>query len=624
MEGRSAGLGSGVVKAHMSEIEASYEVCILVGSRWEIHARYPVTGAAMAIEEAKQLEHTTKSAVKVVREVYDKESGLYKQVTVYKGAHAPGPKADSASVKARRYRAAAARSGTTQDDDDLDGLLWEEDGTEVPSGPAKRRRSLVEILSYKARPLPRKPKQVTVAGLLARVAVFILISLFVAAMATVLLPSLAPALAQRNITFVGNGQTSVLFVAFVASFLLTFALLAAIVLTGVEVVRPRRVRPLVPPRPHRQKHLSRLPADTSLIPEPPSPTLPPAPSPELSVEWPPEASLPRESEENLLDEPAEEPEAAQPQLSPAGQQQKMRMMTFLAGAIEAIKSSGPIDTFSRFGINLYVAGAVGALATTQAIEGDDARIILAEGAVTLGTPWEMARKFAVNADSYLMQPRYLEMYEAGRRSMMAFLEGDENGPRQLTGALDAWRNPAKLEEQTGPLAVMFTDIVDSTTMTVTVGDDAAQYVVRTHNRIVRSALTNYSGREVKHTGDGIMASFATVSNAVEAAIEMLRRVAANNTAEGDIPLHLRIGINAGEPVIEDDDLFGITVQLSARLCAAAQSDQIVVSEVVRGLCSGKDITFNTLGERVMKGFREPIPLYEAVWRKEDAPAAPGP
>lgn len=603
----------------MSDTDASYEVCILIGSRWEIHARYPVTGAAQAIEEAKQLEQTTKSAVKVVREVYDKESGLYKQVTVYKGAHAPGAKSDSSSVKAKRYRAAAGRSGYTKDDDDLDGLLWEEDGTEVLSGP-KARRGFVEFLTYKARPrIPKKPKQVTVAGLLARVAVFIMISLFVAAMVTVLMPSLAPAIATRNITLVGHGEASVLFVAFVASFLLTFALLAAIVLSGVQVVRPRRIRASAPPRSRRTKHVSRLPApDYSLLQQPPSPE-PPAPSPEPEpmppVEWPPQI------EENLLEEPAGEPEAAEPQLSPAGQQQKMRMMTFLAGAIDAVKSSGPIDTFSRFGINLYVAGAVGALATTQAIEDADAQIILAEGAVTLGTPWDMARKFAVNADSYLMQPRYLEMYEAGRRSMMAFLEGDENGPRQLTGALDAWRNPAREEEQNGPLAVMFTDIVDSTTMTVAVGDDAAQYVVRTHNRIVRSALTNYSGREVKHTGDGIMASFANVPNAVEAAIETLRRVAANNAAEGDIPLHLRIGINAGEPVIEDDDLFGITVQLSARLCAAAQSDQIVVSEVVRGLCSGKDITFNSLGEREMKGFREPIPLHEVVWRKEDAPTA---
>jgi class 3 adenylate cyclase len=230
----------------------------------------------------------------------------------------------------------------------------------------------------------------------------------------------------------------------------------------------------------------------------------------------------------------------------------------------------------------------------------------------------MAQKFADSASSYLMQPKYIEMYEIGRRSMMTFLEGDTEGAKQLSTALDAWRNPAKREEKSGPLAVLFTDIVGSTNMTVTIGDEAAQYVVRTHNRIVRSALTNFSGREIKHTGDGIMASFPTVSNAVEAAIEMQRRVAANNAAEGDVPLHLCIGINAGEPVVEDDDLFGVTVQLSARLCAAAEADQIIVSEVVKGLCSGKDIKFVARGAKEMKGFKEPVPLFEAVWQQGGA------
>jgi len=156
MEGGTAGRG-GVVKAHMSETDASYEVCILVGSRWEIHARYPVTGAALAIEEAKQLEHSTKSAVKVLREIYDKESGLYKQVTVYKGAHV-APKADSPAVKARRYRS-AGRPGHAKDGDDLDDLddLFGVEGV----APPRRRRGLGSSSCRKrpGRPLPGSPSR---------------------------------------------------------------------------------------------------------------------------------------------------------------------------------------------------------------------------------------------------------------------------------------------------------------------------------------------------------------------------------------------------------------------------------------------------------------------------------
>jgi len=600
----------------MSETEASYEVCVLVGGRWEIQARYPASGATHAVEEAKQLEQTTRSPVKVVREIYDSESGLYRQATVYKGRHMPAPKTESYAAKAQRYRMQAARAGQS---DGLGDLL--EEG--APSGTGKRR-GLLDRVAFRGRSAqakPAKPKQVTVAGLFARIVLLIMTALLVAALVTVLLPSVAPELAVRTVSFVGGGQASVLFITFMGSFLLTFGVVAAIALSGIEVVRPPPARAPAPAasRGRRPKRLSDLPApDYSLTQPAPVPSPEPEPP---AAEWPPQDPVePEAVEENLLEEPAEEA-AAEPELSGIGQQQKMRMMTFLAGAIEAIGSSGAIDPFSRFGINLYVAGAVGALATTQAIDDHDARIILAEGAVTLGTPWEMARKFAENADSYLMQPRYLEMYEAGRRAMMAFLEGDEEGPRQLAAAIEIWRNPAKAEEKSGPLAVMFTDIVGSTTMTVALGDDAAQYVVRTHNRIVRSALANHSGREIKHTGDGIMASFATVSNAVEAAIETLRRVSANNAAEGDVPLHLRIGINAGEPVMEDDDLFGVTVQLSARLCAAAEADQILVSDVVRGLCSGKAIAFKAMGTREMKGFQDPVPLHEVVWR--DGTPAPG-
>lgn len=600
----------------MSDQDASYEVCILVGSRWEIHARYPATGAAAAIEEAKQLEQASKSAVKVVREIYDPSTGLYRQVAVYKSARSSFGGGESPASRTSGFR--GGHAGDLDELDDLyeDGSLDEElDGGERKIGAfaafmARRQQA--------ARAKPRGPKRVTIAGLFLRVAALILAGLFSAALVTGILPSIAPNFAARNMAVAGGGQTSVLFVVFIATFLITFAILASIVLAGIQVVGPTRMvraRAAAPQRVRRPKAPRMSAPDFSVFGQDGG-SLPEAgPDPEPEAEPPAPPAFAGEPDENLLDAETAPPDVQETQLSAAGQQQKMRMMTFLAGAIGEVKASGPIDPFSRFGINLFVAGAVAALAATQAIDEADARIVLADGVSTLGTPGEMARKFAENADSYLMQPRYLEMYEAGRRAMMAFLEGDGDGPRLVAPALVAWRNPAKREEKSGPLAVMFTDIVGSTNMTVTVGDDAAQYVVRTHNRIVRSALTNYSGREIKHTGDGIMASFSTVSNAVEAAIEMMRRVAANNAAEGDIPLHLRIGINAGEPVVEDDDLFGVTVQMSARLCAAAESDQIVVSEVVRGLCSGKDIPFVTRGTRDMKGFKEPIPIYEAVWRQ---------
>src|SRR5262249_33870854 len=122
------------------------------------------------------------------------------------------------------------------------------------------------------------------------------------------------------------------------------------------------------------------------------------------------------------------------------------------------------------------------------------------------------------------------------------------------------------------------------------------------------------GKEIKHTGDGIMSSFANVANSVEAAIYIQRKVAEDN-ASSKIPLGVKIGINAGEPIVEDDDLFGTTVQLSARIVDKASNYQIFVSETVKGICQGKAISFTPRGTREMKGFKEPIALYEAVWQQ---------
>ena len=145
------------------------------------------------------------------------------------------------------------------------------------------------------------------------------------------------------------------------------------------------------------------------------------------------------------------------------------------------------------------------------------------------------------------------------------------------------------------------------------GDAVAQQVVRAHNRIVREALTKYTGKEIKHTGDGIMASFSTTSNGVAGAMEIQVETAKHNVNNPDLPLHIKIGINAGEPISEDNDLFGSTVQMAARIVDKAKADQIFVSEIVRGICAGKEVKFENRGPYEMKGFEDPPILYEVVW-----------
>jgi class 3 adenylate cyclase len=167
----------------------------------------------------------------------------------------------------------------------------------------------------------------------------------------------------------------------------------------------------------------------------------------------------------------------------------------------------------------------------------------------------------------------------------------------------------------GIRTILFTDIVDSTTLTHSLGDDAALGLFGVHDTIVRDALSALGGREVKHTGDGIMASFVSAAGAVRCAIQIQRELARHEEANPERPLKVRVGAAAGEPVEQNNDLFGSTVQLAARLCTHAQPEQILVTSAIAELCIGKGLLFEDLGEVVLKGFSYPVRAHAATWKQ---------
>ncbi len=166
-----------------------------------------------------------------------------------------------------------------------------------------------------------------------------------------------------------------------------------------------------------------------------------------------------------------------------------------------------------------------------------------------------------------------------------------------------------------PVTILLTDMESSTSLTQQLGDARAQEVLRVHNAIVRGALKAQGGREIKHTGDGIMASFASASAAVECAVAIQRAVCTHAEDHPGSLLAIRIGLNAGEPIAEEEDLFGTAVQLAARVCGRAAPQQILASDVVRQLVAGKGFLFADQGEVVLRGFEDPVRLYEVRWRE---------
>lgn len=161
-------------------------------------------------------------------------------------------------------------------------------------------------------------------------------------------------------------------------------------------------------------------------------------------------------------------------------------------------------------------------------------------------------------------------------------------------------------------AIMFTDIADSTAMTARLGDERSVEMVRAHDALVRRALNEKDGREIKHTGDGIMAAFGDVSAAVDGARAIQQSFDAFNLASRE-KLRVRIGLDAGEPVADSNDLFGSTVQIAARLCQQAEPEMIVVSKAICSLLPDR-MKLVDLGPRTLKGFADPVPAYEVPWR----------
>ena len=200
-----------------------------------------------------------------------------------------------------------------------------------------------------------------------------------------------------------------------------------------------------------------------------------------------------------------------------------------------------------------------------------------------------------------------------RPAMMAvvvdFLLGDNAGVAAL-------RSP---EAAAALRTVLFTDLVGHTEMMSRLGDERGREVLREHERITREVLRAHGGTEVKTMGDGFMASFGSVTKAVECAVALQRAFSARDRqseiGNWEETLSVRCGLNAGEPIEEEGDLFGATVILAARIAAKAEGGEILVADTVRGLCSGKGFLFADRGEFVAKGFEEPVRVYEVSWRE---------
>ncbi|MCX8043940.1 MAG: CHAT domain-containing protein [Desulfobacterota bacterium] len=170
------------------------------------------------------------------------------------------------------------------------------------------------------------------------------------------------------------------------------------------------------------------------------------------------------------------------------------------------------------------------------------------------------------------------------------------------------------------VTVMFTDIKGSTTFFETYGDIEGRLMVQKHNEMLFPIIAEQGGRVVKTIGDAIMAAFESPLDAVRAAIRMQQRLNEYNQTARDkkAQIHIRIGINTGEGLVEKNDIYGDVVNVAARVESLAEPDQILVSAAIyEEVRTTDDIVCRYLRQTKVKGKEEPIEVYRVVWSDED-------
>jgi class 3 adenylate cyclase len=208
---------------------------------------------------------------------------------------------------------------------------------------------------------------------------------------------------------------------------------------------------------------------------------------------------------------------------------------------------------------------------------------------------------------------FTDTFLDGSRLAQRFFEGD------VPDVTDREPGSKAASSDAGVLrTILFTDVEGSTELTDRLGDAKARELLREHEQVVREALKAHDGTEVKTMGDGFMASFSSATKALECAIAMQRAFSERNESANE-PIKVRIGLNAGEPIAEDDpggrgDLFGASVNRAARIAAMAQGGEILVANVVRELTEGKEFMFGDRGETALRGFDDPVRLFEVRWQ----------
>ena len=166
-------------------------------------------------------------------------------------------------------------------------------------------------------------------------------------------------------------------------------------------------------------------------------------------------------------------------------------------------------------------------------------------------------------------------------------------------------------------SIMFTDLEDSTQMLTRLGDEENQTLLASHSKIIRDQLDKYGGVEVKTMGDGFMIAFYSARKAVSCAVDIQRDLQEFNRENPERQLKVRIGLNLGEVIKEEEDYFGSAVVIAARIMDESSGGQILVSDLLRQVADGpsnSEHEYSDFGRRTLKGSEEEEQIFDVLWQ----------
>lgn len=167
----------------------------------------------------------------------------------------------------------------------------------------------------------------------------------------------------------------------------------------------------------------------------------------------------------------------------------------------------------------------------------------------------------------------------------------------------------------GTVTILFTDIEGSTALNEALGDQQWLDLLAAHDRIVRQEVAKAGGTVVKSRGDGFMLAFPSARQALSAAIESQRALAAHNAGFPELsPIRIRIGVHTGEVVRQSGDFFGRHVSYASRIADRARGGEILVSELTKALVQGSpEFRFGPAQQAELKGFSGSHTTFNLAW-----------